>query len=195
MSEKAKTYKTLSEFINSAEIKKITDIRTIDELLFSKLNVGFDSDDKIFCKLVKNSLEKELEHKEIFNHNILSDDRNGTITRIYRIDALDFKKKEINKLGDGFFTIPFTCEIHVNIVYFCLKSIYYCLDEEEKLFMNIENYNEHYFRVEENFHFSCNGKIWLQFEADISKESEISQSSFSKLIKDAKIDFSELEYE
>jgi rRNA-processing protein FCF1 len=195
LGKRFETFKILSDFINSDEIKRITDIRSIDELLYQKLKSEFDFDNKEFCELAINSLENELENKEIHDDNIPDDNNEGTITGINGIDGLDFQKAEIHNLGDGFFTIPFTCIIDANVKYYYFKSDYYCLDEATMKNIYTEDWNDHYFLAEENFCINCSGKIGLRFEEDASDGLEVSPASILELIKDAEMSFSEFEFE
>jgi len=182
-------FSTLSDFIETEEIKKIIKLNEFDDMLYSVLPQILDNENLV--RLFRTDLEQILLFSKITDEKIPDDNNEGTITGIMGIYPTEFNKEEIKKLGSGLFTIPFYCEIDSCLEYYCFKADFYGLDEDRIREIYIEDWNDHYYQAEESYPLICTGKLGLQFNTNLTSD-EINNNSPEKLVQGVKISFSEI---
>jgi len=187
------TYSKLSEFIESDTIKSVIDFKSTDEFLLKYFTEKFDVSNKNVVASIEQSIEKELGYKQFTDNDIPDDNNEGTITGVNCIDKIEIKNDEILNLGNGLFSIPFSCEINANVEYYIFKADYCCLDEDRIKDIYIEDWNDHYFQAEEEFTLSCTGKIGIQYNIDISEMVDLNNLMIDELLNDIDVSFSDLE--
>jgi rRNA-processing protein FCF1 len=183
-------FSSLTDFINTDEIKKIIEIKRIDDMLFYILPQILENE--YLMSLFQEALENELPYKTVTDEKIPDDNNEGTITGIMGIDSTEFYKEEITKHGSGLFTIPFYCEIDAYLEYYIFKADFYSLEDERIREIYTEDWNDHYYEAEEEYPLICNGELGLQFNFNMSTE-EITNASHEKLAHEVKISFSDIQ--
>lgn len=186
---KITVYSNLNDFIKTDIIKKIAESRKYDEIItnnFLKL-----IENKMMLDLFYSALENELLNKKVEDSRIPDDNNEGIISGVMGIDPIEFTKQEIEKLGEGIYTIPFYCEIDATLEYFLFKEDYYCYDEDRMRDIYIEDWNDHYWQAEENYPLICTGNLGIQFNMD--NIIEITDSNQEDFLEEIKLTFSNLE--
>jgi len=189
------SYSDLLEFIESDKIKAVIDYKNADDFLFKYFNENFNHNNKNISEMINQSLEKELYYKNFIDRDIPDDNNEGTITGINVIYSLEIINNKILNLGNGLFSVPFSCKIDANIEYYIFKADFYCLDEDRMKNISIEDWNRHYYQAEESLILSCDGKIGIQFNIDMSEMIEIQDIKIDDLLKDINLSFSDLNIE
>jgi len=127
---------------------------------------------------IKNQAEHDI-WNEILNDiiidssNIPDDNNEGRLIDILKINYITLDKSKI-QFVDDFFYIPVQSEGIFTIEYFLFKSDYYIYDDSRKITITDNDWNKHYFLVEETFEvkFSFKYKIaksrvdFLEMEAE-----------------------------
>jgi len=183
-------FSSLTDFINTDKIKKIIEIKRLDDMLFYALPQILENE--YLISLFHEALENELPYKTVIDKKIPGDNNEGTITGIMGIDPTEFYKEEITKHGSGLFTIPFYCEIDAYLEYYIYKADFYSLEDERIGEISIDDWNDHYYEAEEEYPLICTGKLGLQFNPNMPSE-EITNADLEKLVHEVKISLSELE--
>ena len=186
-SEGIASFSSLTDFINSDEIKKIIEIKNADNLLFEKLILLLD--DEQLLNLFNENLEQRLLYKTIMDESIPDDNNEGTITGINGIYPTQFNKEEIVKHGSRLFSLPFYCEIDAYLDYYIYKADYCAFDEDRFDDSSIGDSNDHYFEAQEEYLLVCTGKIGLRFSSNMTIE-EIKNSKPENLVQNLKMSFS-----
>jgi hypothetical protein len=189
-SEGITVFSNLNDFVNTDKIKKLLEVKRIDDFLYAKLPQLLDNDG--FIKLFHEALEQRLSYKTIKDERIPDDNNEGTITGIMGIYPTEFTKDEIVKHGGGLFSIPFYCEIDAYLDYFFYKADYCIFDEDRINDISVEDWNDHYYQAEEEYPLICNGKLGMRFNTKMKSE-EIENKSQEQLIQDIKIGFSSID--
>jgi hypothetical protein len=182
-------FSTLSDFIETDKIKKIIELKKVDDMLYYLLPQVIEKENLLL--LFHTALEQSLLFTKITDEKIPDDNNEGTITGIMGIYPTEFAKEEIAKHGSGLFTIPFYCEIDALLNYFFYKADFYGFDEDRIGEITIEDWNDHYFEAEEEYPLICTGKLGLQFNSKLTSE-EITNTSLEILSQEVKISFSDI---
>ena len=189
-SEGVIVFQNLADFVNSDRIKKLLEIKRIDDLLYFQLQKLLCNEK--FINLFHDALEQNLSYKTIKDKRIPDDNNEGTITGIMGIYPTEFSKDEIIKHGGGLFSVPFYCEIDAYLDYFFYKADYCIFDEDRTNDISVEDWNDHYYKAEEEYPLICNGKLGLRFNTKMTSD-EIENKNQEQLMQDIKIGFDIIE--
>ena len=189
------TYSKLSDFIRSDIIKEIVDYKSTDEFLCKYFITHFSDKNYKIIELITKALEEDLYNKQFNDKEIPDDNYEGTISSINDIKDIKFTCDDIISLGNGMFSISFSCKLNANIEYFIFKADYYCLDESRIKYISIDDWNKHYYHAEEELNLSCTGTIGLQYDIQMSDIAEFAKLKIEDFVEEINLSFSDLEIE
>lgn len=158
-------YATISQFVASARCQELLKssyaIQNLKNCLIGKNSSSTNLDDKF-----KEMIEVELVGQTVQHPNILDDNNEGTIDAIQDILTHKFDMNQVSYYGDGVFAIAFTATVNADVQSFLYKSEYFTLEKNraEKLFT--EDWNDHYFLIEESKEILIEGLVEIDLKTD-----------------------------
>lgn len=158
-------FDSYSTFYDSVEYKSIElEYKKIehfsDELISLKDNV------KEISEFALSEIQGDVfagDDQEIFHENIPSDDNMGMLQSM---DNVEIEKIHLDKIQfiDGVFYVPIDISAIFGIDYFIFKADYYLSAEERNISIIDNDWNKHYFLVQESF------KVKLSYKCSIEQE-------------------------
>lgn len=160
------------------KIPKVTGLKGFDDLFdlpeFNTINEKYKSIEHYANELiiVENSVEKIKEKaieniwNEILNDIIISspnipdDNKEGRLVGIDEVTDIQVDKTKIQYI-DNYFYIPVSAKGVFTIEYFLYKSEYYIIDDRRRIHIADNDWNDHYFLVEETFNVAFSYKYKL----------------------------------
>lgn len=189
LSQDCKVYKSLKEFIESEDVKEITETMMAEESLQKRLFSQISNSNSSLNLLLCSALEKELGWKEFTDEDVLDDNHEAKISGNPSIDKVVIDESSIVENGVGLYTFSFSCVFETLIEYFISISDYYCVDPERSKHISVSEWNDHYYDAEEYVNIMCIGYAGIQVDLDGLEyvEDDID------LLDDANISFSDIE--
>lgn len=162
--------KEYSDFFNLDEFKIINEKYKLIEHYADELIIIEDNIEKIKAN-VNEDVFNDVDDIFIVSPNILDDNSEGRLLYVEKVFNVELDKTTIQYI-DNYFYIPIKAEGHFIMEYFLYKSDYYSIDDRRNINITDDDWNDHYFLVEETFEvkFSFKYKIakdkvdFLEFE-------------------------------
>lgn len=175
-SRKITVYENLREFLSSEFITSVEFDSRADQ---AKRNIiqyldKWGSLDDDFIEQISESLAEELYATSVKGDSILDDNKEGNIEYVESINDLKFDTSSIEYYSHGLFTIPFIAELDTKIESYVFKQEFNLLDESRMANVFIEDWNKHFYRVQENFDVIVNGLLEFNFSSNALEEEFLS---------------------
>jgi len=142
--------KGFSDLFDLPEFKKINDSYKLVEHYAEELLVIEDSIEEIKKKANEDIWNEILNDIIISSPNIPDDNNEGRLVGIDKVSDIEIDKTKIQYI-DNYFYIPINAKGVFTIEYFIFKSDYYIIDDNRNINITDNDWNDHYFLVEEKF--------------------------------------------
>ena len=146
-----------------------------DELIILENNI-----DQIKIKAEEDIWEEILNDLIIYSPNIPDDNNEGRLIGIEKVSSIHIEKTKIQFIDDIFY-IPIKAKGIFSIEYFLFKSDYYVYDGSRKIHIIDNDWNKHYFLVEESFDVVFNFKYKIGKDEVDSLEFEAEDINFEEV--------------
>lgn len=156
--------KTFSDLFDLPDFKSINDQYKKIEHYADELIILEDSIDKL----------KEVADEDVFNElfndtiisspNIPDDNNEGRLINIEEVSNIEIDKTKIQYI-ENYFYIPVKAEGVFTIDYFIYKSDYYIIDDRRNIHIIDNDWNDHYYLVQEDF------EVKFSFKYKIAKDN------------------------
>lgn len=172
--------KDFSDFFNLPEFKTINEKYKLIEHYAEELIIIEDSIEEIKIKANEDIFNEILNDIIISSPNILDDNCEGRLVDIENVSNIELDKTKIQYI-DNYFYIPITAQGDFAIEYFFYKSDYYCVDERRNIHITDNDWNDHYFLVEETFDVKFSFKYKIAKDKVDSLEFEVEDINFDEV--------------
>lgn len=152
--------KDFSDLFDVQEFKKINEKYKAIEHYAEELLIIEESIEKIKEKAEDDIMSEIFNDVIIFSQNIQDDNNEGRLVDIDEISDIQIDKTKIQYI-DNYFYIPVNIKGIFTIEYFLFKTDYYGIDERRNIRITDNDWNDHYFLVEETFAVKASFKYKL----------------------------------
>ncbi|MBW8015009.1 MAG: hypothetical protein FVQ82_02405 [Planctomycetes bacterium] len=161
--QNADAYETLNEVI-------VTIINEVDEhsLVHTHLPEiikALKANENDLIGKISDEGERLLEAKEIELCDEYVENGEATIWQTGTPENIKLQFDELENYGDGMLLLPFDFQAECLVDFYIFKSDYYCLDDDIRDHVSVEDWNKHYFRAEKYENISFSGGLMIDLSA------------------------------
>lgn len=172
--------KGFSDLFDLPEFKIISDKYKLIEHYADELIIVEESIEKIKEKANEDIWNEILNDIIISSPNIPDDNNEGRLVGIDEVTDIQVDETKIQYI-DNYFYIPVSAKGVFTIEYFMFKSDYYIIDDRRNIHITDNDWNDHYFLVEETFNVKFSFKYKLAKDEVDSLELEAEDINFDEV--------------